>query len=48
MLGAELGDKDGDVLMLGMVLGAGLLLGTVLGISVGQGVDGDASRQIER
>jgi hypothetical protein len=34
-VGAELGEKDGAELMLGAELGAGLLLGTVLGMSVG-------------
>jgi hypothetical protein len=39
-LGSELGLIDGALLTLGDVLGVGLLLGTVLGMSVGHdGVD---------
>jgi hypothetical protein len=38
-LGVSLGLFDGALLWLGNALGAGLLLGTVLGISVGH--DGD-------
>ena len=37
IVGGLLGPPDGDKLALGIALGAGLLLGTVLGMSVGQG-----------